>query len=98
MWELPLPDMYKKQIKSRIADMKNIGNAGQAGTITAALFLKEFVDVKNWVHCDIAGTAFLDSEEGIHPAGGTGTPIRSICALPAESVIHQNLPVFNRSL
>ena len=78
MWELPLPEMYRKQLKSRIADLKNIGNPGQAGTITAGLFLSEFVDVKNWVHCDIAGTAFLDSEEGIHPAGGTGTPIRSL--------------------
>jgi leucyl aminopeptidase len=79
MWQLPLPKAYRSHIDSRIADMKNTGNSGEAGTISAALFLKEFVDEGlPWVHCDIAGPAFLKKDDGIHPAGATGTPLRSV--------------------
>jgi leucyl aminopeptidase len=78
MWQLPLPEAYKSHIKSRIADIKNIGNGGEAGTITAALFLERFVSVKNWVHVDIAGPAFLNSPDGIHPAQAPGTPVRAM--------------------
>src|SRR6185295_13322302 len=56
-WPLPLWDEYKPLIKSDIADVKNSGGR-PAGTITAALFLKEFVDGYQWVHLDIAGTAY----------------------------------------
>lgn len=79
MWPLPLPKAYRSHIDSRIADIKNTGNSGEAGTISAALFLKEFVEEGlPWVHCDIAGPAFLKKEEGVHPSGGTGSPLRSI--------------------
>jgi leucyl aminopeptidase len=79
MWQLPLPKSYRSHIDSRIADMKNTGNSGEAGTISAALFLKEFVaEGLPWVHCDIAGPAFLKKEEGVHPSGATGSPLRSI--------------------
>jgi leucyl aminopeptidase len=79
MWQLPLPKSYRSHIDSKIADIKNTGNSGEAGTISAALFLKEFVEGSQpWVHCDIAGPAFLKREEGVHPSGATGTPVRSI--------------------
>lgn len=79
MWPLPLPKIYRAYIDSKIADIKNTGNSGEAGTITAGLFLKEFVEGSQpWVHFDIAGPAFLKREEGVHPSGATGTPVRSV--------------------
>ncbi len=73
-WALPLWDEYKPLIKSDIADVKNSGGRA-AGTITAALFLKEFVDGFQWVHLDIAGTAYSESDLGTVPAGPTGVPV-----------------------
>ncbi len=58
-WQLPLDKEYSKQIKSDIADIKNVGGR-RAGTITAAAFLKEFADGVSWAHLDIAGTAWGD--------------------------------------
>ncbi|MCK5331882.1 MAG: leucyl aminopeptidase family protein, partial [Candidatus Marinimicrobia bacterium] len=62
-WELPLWDEYCEHVKSKIADVKNMGKSRQAGTIAGAAFLKEFVgeDIP-WVHFDIAGTAWSDEE------------------------------------
>jgi leucyl aminopeptidase len=73
-WPLPLWDDYKPLIKSDIADVKNSGGR-PAGTITAALFLKEFVDGFPWVHLDIAGTAYSESDLATIPAGPTGVPV-----------------------
>ena len=73
-WPLPLWDDFKPLIKSDIADIKNSGGR-PAGTITAALFLKEFVDGFPWVHLDIAGTAYSESDLGTIPAGPTGVPV-----------------------
>lgn len=73
-WPLPLWDDFKPLIKSDIADVKNSGGR-PAGTITAALFLKEFVDGYPWVHLDIAGTAYSESDLGTLPAGPTGVPV-----------------------
>jgi leucyl aminopeptidase len=73
-WPLPLWDDFKPLIKSDIADVKNSGGR-PAGTITAALFLKEFVDGYPWVHLDIAGTAYSESDLGTIPAGPTGIPV-----------------------
>jgi len=58
-WQLPLDKEYSKQIRSDIADIKNVGGR-KAGTITAAAFLKEFADGISWAHLDIAGTAWGD--------------------------------------
>jgi leucyl aminopeptidase len=77
-WQLPLVPEYKDHIKSRLADMKNIGRAGQAGTIIGGLFLQEFVDNVPWVHLDIAGPSFLSGETGYLAAGATGIPVRTI--------------------
>ena len=73
LWMMPLDDVYKKQIESTIADVKNIGQKNNAGVITAGLFLKEFIgDHKSFAHIDIAGTAMLDAPDGYRNKGGTG--------------------------
>jgi leucyl aminopeptidase len=73
-WPLPLWDDYKELIKSDVADIKNSGGR-PAGTITAALFLKEFAEGYSWVHLDIAGTAYTESDLGTVPRGPTGVPV-----------------------
>ncbi|HYV97673.1 MAG TPA: leucyl aminopeptidase [Gemmatimonadaceae bacterium] len=73
-WQLPLWDEYKELIKSDVADMKNSGGRA-AGTITAALLLAEFADEYPWVHLDVAGTAYSETDLVIMPKGPTGTPM-----------------------
>jgi leucyl aminopeptidase len=80
-WQLPLVPEYKEHMKSKIADIKNMGRAGQAGTIIGGLFLQEFKGDVPWAHLDIAGPAHLDSEAGLLPAGGTGVPVRTLLEL-----------------
>jgi leucyl aminopeptidase len=75
VWELPLYEEYEKQIKSDVADVKNVGGRW-AGAITAALFLKKFVDKYPWVHLDIAGTAILEESLPYTPKGGSGVGVR----------------------
>lgn len=73
-WQLPLWDDYGELIKSDVADIKNSGGRA-AGTITAAMFLKEFASEYPWVHLDIAGTAYSETDLGYIPKGPTGTPV-----------------------
>jgi leucyl aminopeptidase len=80
-WPLPLPDEYRKHIDSEIADMKNIGKAGEAGAISAALLLARFVGELPWVHLDIAGPARSDENDGILTKGGTGFGVRTLLEL-----------------
>ncbi|HVC69931.1 MAG TPA: leucyl aminopeptidase [Acidimicrobiales bacterium] len=80
-WPLPLPDDYRKHIDSDIADMKNIGKAGEAGAISAALLLARFVDDRPWVHLDIAGPARSDENDGVLTKGGTGFGVRTLLEL-----------------
>jgi len=80
IWELPLFDDYKEQLKSSNADIKNIGGRG-GGAITAAAFLSYFVDDIPWAHLDIAGTAWNQEgtkEKTYNPKGATGFGIRTI--------------------
>ena len=73
-WELPMLDDYKEQLKSDVADLKNVGGRA-AGSITAAWFLREFVDdAYPWVHLDVAGTAYSEADLTWLPKGPTGTP------------------------
>ena len=73
-WELPMFDEYREQLKSDVADLKNVGGRA-AGAITAAWFLREFVDgAYPWVHLDVAGTAYSETDLGWIPKGPTGTP------------------------
>jgi leucyl aminopeptidase len=75
-WQLPMFEEYKELIKSDVADIRNIGGRG-AGTITAALFLAEFAEGMPWVHLDVAGTAYAESDLVVMPKGPTGTPVRT---------------------
>jgi leucyl aminopeptidase len=75
VWQLPLWDEYKEQIKSDIADMKNSGGR-PGGTITAACFLSKFVKNTPWAHVDIAGMDNQDKNHPYQPKGGTGFGVR----------------------
>ena len=75
VWQMPIYEEYEKQIKSDIADVKNVGGRW-AGAITAALFLKKFVGDYPWVHLDIAGTAMLEDATDYMPKGGSGVGVR----------------------
>lgn len=76
-WQLPMEEKYFEGLKSPIADMKNTGpRAG--GSITAALFLKQFVQETPWAHLDIAGPVWADKESGCNNAGATGFGVRTL--------------------
>jgi leucyl aminopeptidase len=75
VWRLPAWDEYKEQIRSEWADMKNSGGRW-GGAITAAVFLKEFVDCPSWAHLDIAGTAYAESETPREARGSTAAGVR----------------------
>ncbi|HVR40673.1 MAG TPA: leucyl aminopeptidase [Thermoanaerobaculia bacterium] len=75
LWRLPVWDDYKDLIRSEWADMKNSGGRW-GGAITAAVFLKEFVDCPSWAHLDIAGTAYAESETPREAKGATGAGVR----------------------
>jgi len=80
LWQMPMPEQYKEQNKSEIADVKNSGDR-YGGAITAALFLAEFVDNTPWVHLDIAGTASSSKESGYMVKGATGVGVRTLVEL-----------------
>jgi leucyl aminopeptidase len=80
-WRLPMPASYRRHIDSEIADMKNMGAPGQAGSIAAAWFLSEFVGGLPWVHLDIAGTSRSDADTDIFAKGGTGAGVRTLIDL-----------------
>jgi len=71
LWQLPLFDEYREQIKSEIADIKNTGGR-KAGSITAAWFLAEFVDDTPWAHLDMAGVDMYDRERVLDSVDGAG--------------------------
>ncbi|HVR87885.1 MAG TPA: leucyl aminopeptidase, partial [Planctomycetota bacterium] len=78
LWPLPLENEYMEMIKSDVADMKNSGGRW-GGAITAALFLREFVDEGiPWAHLDIAGPALVENDRPYRPAGGTGVMVRTL--------------------
>ncbi|WP_066427015.1 leucyl aminopeptidase [Anabaena sp. 4-3] len=77
IWRLPMEDKYFEGLKSGIADMKNTGpRAG--GSITAALFLKQFVKDTAWAHLDIAGPVWADKDSGYNGSGATGFGVRTL--------------------
>ena len=81
LWPLPLATGYRSHIDSEIADMKNTGATGQAGAISAALLLQEFVGEAPWVHLDIAGPARSDEDRGYYRKGATGFGVRTLLEL-----------------
>jgi len=80
IWQMPMYDQYKKQNKSNVADIKNVGGR-DGGAITAAQFLAEFAGDTPWVHLDIAGTSMTDKEENYLVKGATGVPVRTLVNL-----------------
>jgi leucyl aminopeptidase len=80
-WQLPVSKDYSKMIKSDIADVKNIGPRGKAGTIIGAVFIQEFVDKAKWAHLDIAGTAWADGAKPHQAKGPTAVAVRTLLKL-----------------
>jgi leucyl aminopeptidase len=80
IWQLPLDDEYKEQLKSSFADLPNIGGR-PAGSITAAMFLRDFVGDTPWIHLDIAGTAWLDDAKPYLAKGASGVGVRTFVKL-----------------
>ena len=87
-WQLPLDKEYSAQIKSDIADIKNVGGR-KAGTITAAAFLKEFADGVSWAHLDIAGTAWSDDAKPYRAKCPTGIAVRTLIEFVERSARDQ---------
>ncbi len=82
VWPLPLPADYRRRLDSRVADIANIGGGRYGGTLTAGLFLQEFVaDGIPWAHLDIAGPAHLDEADGEQGPGATGFGVRTLLSL-----------------
>ena len=82
-WRMPLGDAYDKQLKSDIADMKNVGGR-PGGSITAAQFIQRFVQGRPWAHLDIAGTAWSGKDLPTAPKGATAYGVRMLDRLVAE--------------
>ncbi|MGI8742176.1 MAG: leucyl aminopeptidase [Bryobacteraceae bacterium] len=80
MWHMPLDEEYKEGLKSEYADLQNIGSRW-GGSITAAMFLREFAGETPWVHLDIAGTAYLDDAKPYLSKGPTGVGMRTFVKL-----------------
>ena len=109
VWRMPLDDDYKEQLKSHVADLKNIGGKW-GGAVTAAKFLEQFVGSTPWIHLDIAGPSWCDSEnsdarrrrdrllrQNIGRTGGAnaGHPSRAVIVLTARLVVNvPNRPAF----
>lgn len=89
-WQLPMFDFYREQIKSKVADIKNVGDGRWGGAITAAKFLEEFVGERPWVHLDIAGPSFREKPASWIDAGGTGVFVRTLVEL-IENGLHPPL-------
>ena len=79
-WPMPIFDDYKEQFKSEIADFSNTGGR-PGGSITGALFVKEFAGELPWVHLDIAGTAWAEEAKPYQPKGATGVGVRTLVQL-----------------
>jgi leucyl aminopeptidase len=85
VWRMPLAPEYDKMIDSKFADMKNTGGSRWGGAITAAQFIKRFVDDKiPWAHLDIAGTGFDSRQTDINKSWGSGWGVRLLNRLVAD--------------
>lgn len=84
-WRMPLFPDFADQLKSHVADLKNIGGKW-GGSITAAKFLERFVDGIPWVHLDVAGPSWSEAETGTQDVGGTGCFVRTLIVLIENQV------------
>ncbi|MBP0494068.1 leucyl aminopeptidase [Roseomonas indoligenes] len=83
-WRMPLGDAYDRQIRSDIADMKNVGGGRAGGSITAAQFIQRFVDGCPWAHLDIAGVAWSGKDSATVPKGATAWGVRLLDRMVAD--------------
>ena len=81
LWELPLVTDYAEELKSNVADLRNVGTSGNAGTIICALFLSEFVSCRSWAHLDLSGVAFTNRAIPLSPPGAVGFGVRTLLRL-----------------
>ncbi len=84
VWRMPLDEAYDKQIRSEIADMKNVGGR-PGGSITAAQFIQRFVNGKPWAHLDIAGMAWSTKDAPVTPKGATAFGVRLLDRLVSDN-------------
>lgn len=84
IWELPLWQEYDESLKSDVADVKHIGDEGEAGVITASMFLKNFVNDVPWIHIDIGTTVWSKVDKGILTKGATGATVRLMMEMLME--------------
>lgn len=84
-WRMPLLEELREQLKSDVADLKHTGERW-GGSITAALFLREFTNQVPWIHCDIAGPVLSDQPRGAYPKGGTGHAVLTFLRFVEDSV------------
>ena len=85
VWNMPIDDSYEKDIKSDIADMKNVGSGRGAGSTAGAIFIKRFVENVSWIHLDIAGVTWAKQDKPLIPKGGTGFGVRLL-----EELVNSN--------
>ncbi|MCB0978324.1 MAG: leucyl aminopeptidase [Acidimicrobiales bacterium] len=83
LWRLPMPEHLRKPLDSTVADLRNIGTGAYGGALTAAIFLREFVDGRPWAHLDIAGPASTSTPYDEFSRGGTGYGVRTLARLLA---------------
>ncbi len=83
LWRMPLDEAYREEMKSKVADLQNLGNLGRyGGACSAAGFLEHFIEGKTpWAHLDIAGTAWWKSDKPTVPKGGSGFGVRLLYKL-----------------
>lgn len=84
IWEMPLWQEYDDSLKSDVADIKHIGDEGEAGVITASMFLKNFVDDVPWAHIDIGTTVWSKVDKGVLTKGATGATVRLMMEMLRE--------------
>ena len=80
IWQMPMCDSFAEQLRSEVADCKNIGTRW-GGTITAAKFLEKFVNDKPWIHLDIAGPAFRTESKPYREGGASGVMVQTLLQL-----------------
>jgi leucyl aminopeptidase len=88
MWRMPLDEEYKESIRSNIADIMNTGGRW-GGAVTAAMFLKEFVEETPWLHLDIAGTAWMEENKPWIAKGPSGIAVRTLIEFAKDFANHQ---------
>jgi len=82
-WPLPMDPDFEEMLKSKVADLKNVGATRWGGAIAGGKFLEPFVGGVPWAHLDIAGPAWADHESATRDAGGTGAFVRTLIELCA---------------